>query len=127
MEAASTRNTVTVRRVRSTAEKRQVVEETHRQGASLRSVARAHDIPANQVFHWRKLYREGRLGNTAQPIAPELVAVRVLDVQQESRVEQTAIQPAITPSSGVIQIETGKGRLCIQGAADPTTLGMVLE
>ena len=25
----------------------------------MRSVARAHDIPANQLFHWRKLYREG--------------------------------------------------------------------
>lgn len=93
----------------------------------MRSVARAHDIPANQVFHWRKLYREGRLGNAAQAIAPELVAVRVLDIQQGSSVEQTAMQPAITASSGVIQIESGKGRLCIQGAADPATLRVVLE
>ena len=90
----------------------------------MRSVARAYDIPANQVFHWRKLYRGGRLGNAAQAIAPEMVAVRVLEVQQESSVEQTAMQPAITPSLGVIQIESGKGRLCIQrgsGSSDVTS------
>ena len=89
----------------------------------MRSVARAHDIPANQVFHWRKLYREGRLGNAAQATASDLIAVRVLDVEEESN----AKQPAIIPSLGVIQIESEKGRVCIQGAADPATLRMVLE
>ena len=103
------------------------MEETHRQGASVRSVARAHDIPANQVFHWRKLYREGRLGNAAQATASELVAVRVLEIEQESNAEQAPMQPANTPSLGVIQIESEKGRLCIQGAADPATLRVVLE
>jgi transposase len=93
----------------------------------VRSVARAHAIPANQVFHWRKLYREGRLGNSEPATASELVAVRILDVQQASCVEQATKQPAITPSLGVIQIESGKGRLCIQGAADPATLRVVLE
>lgn len=127
MEVASTKNTVSVRRIRSMAEKRQIVEETYRQGASVRSVARAHDIPANQVFHWRKLYREGRLGNAAQATASDLIAVRVLDVEEESNAKQAAMQPAIIPSLGVIQIESEKGRVCIQGVADPATLRMVLE
>lgn len=127
MEVASPRNTVPVRRIRSMAEKRQIVEETYRQGASVRSVARAHDIPANQVFHWRKLYREGRLGNAAQATASDLIAVRVLDVEEASDAKQAAKQPAIISSLGVIQIESEKGRVCIQGAADPATLRMVLE
>src|SRR5918995_6626404 len=93
MEGASAASGV-ARRIRSTAEKRQIVEETHRQGASVRSVARAHDIPANQVFHWRKLYREGRLGNAAQATASELVAVRVFEIEQESNAEQAPMQPA---------------------------------
>jgi len=28
-------------------------------GASVSRVARRHDVNANQVFYWRKLYREG--------------------------------------------------------------------
>ena len=127
MEVASTRKTVPARRMRSTAEKRQIVEETQGQGASVGSVARAHDIPANQVFHWRKLYREGRLGKAEPATDSELVAVRILDEQQRSGVEQARKQVAVKPSLGMIQVESEKGRLCIQGAADPTTLGMVLE
>lgn len=127
MERTSTTGAVAVRRIRSAAEKRQIVEETHRQGSSVRSVARAHEIPANQVFHWRKLYREGRLGNSEQATASELVAIRVLDQQRRSGVAQAGDQLAVTPSLGMIQIESEKGRLCIQGAADPATLRVVLE
>jgi transposase len=127
MEVASAKKTIPARRIRSTAEKRQIVEETYRQGSSVRSIARAHDIPSNQVFHWRKLYREGRLGNAEQAAAPELVAVRVLEEQQRSGVEQATKQLAVNPISGMIQVQSEKGRLCIEGAVDPATLRMVLE
>jgi transposase len=40
------------------------VEETLVPGASVSRVARRHAVNANQVFHWRKLYHEGRLGMT---------------------------------------------------------------
>ena len=42
--------------------KRRVVEETMKPGMSVSIVARRHDINANLVFCWRKLYQEGRLG-----------------------------------------------------------------
>ena len=42
--------------------KRQFVEETLEPGASVARVARQHAVNANQVFYWRKKYREGRLG-----------------------------------------------------------------
>jgi transposase len=48
------------------------VEETFVAGASVSRVARRHDVNANQVFYWRKLYREGRLG------AKQLLAVEAL-------------------------------------------------
>ena len=51
------------RRLRSKLERRQIVEETLKPGASVSLVARAHDVNANQVFKWRKQYREGRLDN----------------------------------------------------------------
>ena len=126
MEAAFTRKSMRVRRIRSTAEKRQIVEETYQQ-SSVRSVARAHDIPANQVFHWRKLYREGRLGSAEQASVSELVAVRVIEEQQRPGMEQARKHPTVTPSSGMIQVQSEKGRLCIEGAVDPATLRVVLE
>ena len=55
----------------------------------MRSVARAHDIPSNQLFHWRKLYREGLLGNAAQATQSKLVAVRLLGEQQQSAIART--------------------------------------
>src|SRR5256885_10483461 len=52
------------RRFRSKQERRQIVEETLKPGASVSRVARAHDVNANQVFKWRRQYRDGRLGIT---------------------------------------------------------------
>ena len=131
MERVSTANTALVRRTRSKAEKRQIVEETQREGASVRSVARAHDIPANQLFHWRKLYREGLLGTEAEIAAESgLVAVRVVGEQQpraKQKRQSQADQLVIRSNVGTIQIETEKGRLIIEGAADAATLGVVLE
>ena len=57
-----------VRQVRkrcSAAEKRVIVEQTLEPGASVARMARAHGLNANVVFHWRGLYREGKL--TALP------------------------------------------------------------
>src|SRR6202041_1522653 len=51
------------RRRRSIEEKRRIVEETLEAGGSVARVARRHAVNANQVFYWRKKYREGRLGN----------------------------------------------------------------
>ena len=52
------------RRRRSIEEKRRIVEETLEAGASVARVARRHAVNANQVFYWRKKYREGRLGKS---------------------------------------------------------------
>jgi transposase-like protein len=50
------------------------VEETLLPGASVSRVARRHDVNANQVSYWPKLYREGKLGSRTDA---ELVAVKV--------------------------------------------------
>src|SRR5258708_37837400 len=52
------------RQRRSVEEKRRIVEETLEAGASVARVARRHAVNANQVFYWRKKYREGRLGES---------------------------------------------------------------
>jgi transposase-like protein len=45
------------------AEKQRIVEEALVEGASVARVARAHGINANQVFGWRRLYREQQSGS----------------------------------------------------------------
>src|ERR1700726_2662114 len=69
------------RKHRSRLERRQVVEETLQPGASVALIARAHGVNANQVFHWRKLYREGLLDVEAP--STELLPVRVSEARDD--------------------------------------------
>lgn len=49
------------RRRWSAEEKRAILEETDRPGASVSAVARKYGINPNQLFSWRRLMREGAL------------------------------------------------------------------
>jgi transposase-like protein len=69
------------RRHRSKEERRRIVEESLAPGASVAVIARAHGVNANQVFHWRKLYRQGRLDANPSPLLP----VRVTEVFETRR------------------------------------------
>ena len=42
-------------------EKRAIVEEAEQLGASISSVARKYGINPNQLFHWRRLIRQGSI------------------------------------------------------------------
>jgi transposase len=49
------------RRRRSVEEKLAIVRETFEPGATVSGVDRRHQVNANQVFAWRKLYQDGSL------------------------------------------------------------------
>ena len=106
------------RRHRSKQERRQVVEETLQPGASVAVIARRHGVNANQVFHWRKLYREGRLD--VEPAAGQLVPVRIAEVMSGE-------QPPAKLYAGVIVVELGRARIRIEGSVDTENLRLVLE
>jgi transposase len=121
----TTRNTevllvepVSKRRYRSKQERRAVVEETLRPGASVAVIARRHGVNANQVFQWRKLYREGRLD--VAPPAAQLVPVRITEVISEER-------PPTKLCAGAIVVEVGRARIRIEGSVDAEALRLVLE
>ena len=95
--------------------KRAVVEETLRPGASVALIARQHGINANQVFHWRKLHREGLLGDASSAMLPVTIEPEVAADQANS--EQ---------ASGSLLIESGRLRLRIDGRPDAETLRVVL-
>ena len=62
------------RRRFSAEEKRRLVAETLRPGASVAAVAREHGLHPNQLFKWRRLAREGLLAGTAAPFVPVVLA-----------------------------------------------------
>jgi transposase len=116
------------RRKHSIAEKRRIVEETLLPGASVARVARAHEVNANQVFKWRRLYQAGLLGGQGSSVA--LVPVTVCDAQPGAQLTSTPIAAPPAKRSvapGTIQLQLPKGRLRIEGAADPDSLRVVLE
>src|ERR1700751_5223598 len=90
------------RRYRSKQERRQVVEETLHPGASVAVIARQHGVNANQVFYWRKLYREGRLD--AAPPTAQLLPVQITEVMRSD-------PPPAKLYSGVIVVEVGRARI----------------
>lgn len=105
-------------RKRSKEEKRRIVEESLAPGRTVAGVARAHGVRPGQIFEWRRAYKEGRL--TDAPVAPALLPVRLCDVSRDAR-------PAAAATVGAIYIELPNARVEIHGAADPVSLGIVLE
>ena len=113
------------RRFRSKQERRRIVEETLKPGASVSLVARAHDVNANQVFKWRKQYREGRLDN-GRTTSSTLLPVKICDAQPIVR-PTSSRRPAKTRRSGIIDIDLGHARVRIEGTADPDCVRVALE
>lgn len=95
--------------------KRAVVEASLQSGASVARIAREHGINANQLFHWRKLKRDGLLGNSSPTLLPVTI-------------ERAEVMPSIdtNPPAGRLTIEAGHLRLCIEGRPDAETLRLVL-
>jgi len=116
VEAASQ---VKKRQKRSVEEKRRIVEETLAAGASVARVARRHAVNANQVFYWRKKYREGRLG---QGPSSKLLPVTL------SLSDSTCGKPASWSSTvGSLEIKLSKGTIRVAGNVEVVVLRTAIE
>jgi transposase len=108
------------KRRRTIKERRDIVEETLVPGASVARVARRHDVNANQVFYWRKLYREGQLGlGLGTPLLPVKV--------EAERPTEAVNGNAPTLSSGTMEIKLPRGTLRIAGSVDVVALRAAME
>ena len=87
---------------------------------SVSRVARRHDVNANQVFYWRKLYREGQLGSRT---ATQLVSVKVANDRSAKAVKEDDF----LPRSGTLEIKLAKGTLRIFGTVDVMALRAAIE
>jgi len=112
------------RRRRSASERRRVVEETLEAGASVARVALKYGVNANQVFQWRRLYRDGKLGAAPQS-AMKLLPVAVADDEEPPKSVPVEVKP---PSAGAIHIELpGEVRISLEGSVDPGVVRAVLK
>jgi transposase len=108
------------RRFRTKAERRQIVEETMEPGRSVSQVARAHDVNTNQVFQWRRLYREGWFDGEKKSAAMLPVRIAAAATRKTKASAQTA-------TAGRIHIDLGHARVRIEGDANPDCVRAALE
>jgi transposase len=100
--------------------KREIVAASCAPGSSVSVVARHYDVNANQVFGWRKRYREDTRLLSARSV-PQLIPVKI-----------TAEQDAVTaqPSTAAEKIEidvAGKYRVHVGSGFDGQALRRVLD
>jgi len=105
------------RQRRSVEEKRRIVEETLEAGTSVARVARRHAVNANQVFYWRKKYREGRLGKGP---SSGLLPVTLSDSRCGKSVSSS-------PAVGSLEIKLSKGTVRVAGQVDLVVLRTAIE
>ncbi|WP_201864671.1 IS66-like element accessory protein TnpA [Microvirga soli] len=107
------------RRRWSLQDKLQIVEETLQLGVSVTEVARRHGLAPSVVFTWRRLAREGRLGD----VAPTFMPVKITPVPAQA--------PSVTSPSrrtGLIEIVLGRGRrIRVDREVDAEALRRVLQ
>ena len=114
--------TATKRRNRSWPEvlKREIVAASYAAGSSVSTVARHYDVNANQVFSWRKRYRD-EPGAAAVLSAPQLIPVMVTSEQ-----DIAVTQPSTAAETIEIQL-SGKYRVRVGSSVDAQALRRVLD
>ncbi len=101
-----------------------MVKETLEPGASIAKVALRHGVNANQVFQWRRLYRDGKLG--ASPA--NAIKLLPVSVSEDDRVPKSEPVEEVAPSSGAIYIELpGEVQIRVEGSVDTAVVRAVLN
>ena len=102
--------------------KRRIAEESFEGNASVAQLSQKYAVNANQIFQWRKNYREGRLENST--------SINLLPVTVSSEIVVPAANPrhpSCQTAAGTLRIELPKGNLRIAGSVDLTVLRTALE
>ena len=113
-----------VRRWRSVAEKRQIVQLTMEPGASVAEVARVHGLNANQVFKWRREFERGELIESCAALLPVTVAAPS-ELKSEAADQPREISAS---GAGAIHIELpGRAIISVERGADDSLVRAILE
>ena len=110
------------RRRRSIKERREIAEASLKPGTTVRDVAEAYEVHPSQIGKWRRLYRNGQLGDAP---TPAMLAVHIAeDVEPKKRSCASNLQ---RNQAGAIHIEFARARVNIEGRADAAMVRAVLE
>ncbi len=107
--AANAAGSKSIRRSWSRLEKRRIVEEAFRPGASVADVARSYGLNANQVFNWRRRALAAAAkpkSNAAAPAAAFLPVGTIVEVSDEQLTLAPSL-PAPAPATEVAQPTRG--------------------
>lgn len=119
------------RRRWSTEEKRRIVELTLEPGASVARVAQAAGVNANQVFLWRRAYRNGELlsGGSSSALLPVVIGSEVANAPEiAAEAEAVPVDAGAVQPSGAIHIELpGRAMISVERGADRALLRTILE
>ena len=102
--------------------KREIVAATCQPGASVSVVARQYDVNANQVFSWRRRFRDAG-EPSPMPSTPALVPVVITS---EPEVDQAAAPVPTAPETIEIEV-AGDYRVRVGSGFDGRTLKRVLD
>jgi transposase len=100
--------------------KREIVAASFAPGASVSTVARHYDVNANQVFSWRKRYRDEPRASAVRS-APQLIPV-VVTAEQDA----VATQPSSVAETIEIDL-AGKYRVRVSSGVDAQALRRVFD
>lgn len=122
---------VAPRQRRTRAEKRAMVEESLVPGTSVAVVARRHEVNANQIFAWRRLYRAGLLDGERSKRGLQLLPVKIVaarSASEEGRVGPRRTEPTRgRAAQGVIDIWFAGGqRMQVRGCVEAAVLAQVI-
>ena len=117
------------RRRWSEAQKRQIVAETHEPGVSVPMVAQRYNLNANQIFRWRRLFRELERGACAGRFVP--VVVEAAPGQEPDAATMSPPSGSVVaegqPAPGRMEIVlSGDRRVIVDRAVDASALARVI-
>ena len=117
------------RRRWSEAQKRQIVAETHEPGVSVPMVAQRYNLNANQIFGWRRLFRDlERAGGTGRfvPVVVEAAPGQEPDATTMSPPSESVVAEG-QPATGRMEIVLAGGRrVIVDRAVDGPALARVI-
>ena len=117
------------RRRWSEAQKRQIVAETHEPGVSVPMVAQRYNLNANQIFRWRRRFREPeRAGGTGRfvPVVVEPAPGQEPDAATMSPPPESVVAED-QPATGRMEIVLSCGRrVIVDRTVDPSALIRVI-